>query len=210
MTKLRSVVFAALLAVAGGHSAHAQDTASGAGWVEWGSNTLEQALETVASPFQQAWVMAWAAIGGAEEEIAAEKAKFAARLQENLSSFSRDVARTGFEITSIGISPELIPRIILELELKSSLSEAAETSLRAEFDNPEKYGLIERTILLGLLDLDSTAESMKVEGYRFSGVELELIAIFPEVTLNFTREEDPAAAPEAPKTPDGGNTVQTN
>lgn len=210
MTKLRSVAFAALLAVAGGHSAHAEDTASGAGWAEWGSNTLEQALETLASPFQQAWLMAWAAIGGAEEEIAEEKAKFAARLQENLSSFSQDVTRTGFEISSIGISPELIPRIILKLELKEPLSEAAETALRAEFDNPEKYGLIERTILLGLLDLDTTAEAMKVEGYRFSGVDLELIAIFPEVTLNFTREEDPAAAPEAPKKRDGGNTVQTN
>jgi hypothetical protein len=210
MKKLRSVAFAALLAAYGSHAAHAQDTSSGAGWADWGSITLKQALDALASPFQQAWVMAWDVIGGAEEEIAAEKAKFASRLQENLSSFSQDVARTGFEISTIGISPEVIPRIILSLELKESITEDAETALRAEFDNPEKYGLVERTILLGLLDLDTTAETMKVEGYRFSGVDLELIAIFPEVTLNFTKEENPGAAPEAPKTLDGGNNVQTN
>lgn len=209
MKKLRLVAFAALLAVCGTHPAQA-DTSSEAGWAEWGSTTFQQALDTLASPFQQAWVMAWAAIGGAEEEIAAEKTKFAARLRDNLGSFSQDVARTGFEISTIGISPDLIPRIILKLDLKELPSEAAESALRAEFETPDKYGLIERTILLGLLDLDETATAMKVEGYRFSGVDLELIAIFPEVTLNFTKEEGPAAEQDVQKTPEGGTTAQTN
>ena len=206
MKKLRLVAFAALLAVCGGHSAQAQDSASEAGWTEWGSTTFQQALDTLASPFQQAWVMAWSAIGGAEEEIAAENAKFAARLRDHLSSFSQDVARTGFEISTIGISPEVIPRIVLELELKETLPEAAESALRADFENPDKYGLIERTILLSLLDLDETAAEMKVEGYRFSGVELELIAIFPEVTLNFEREK---ADPEVPTPASGTSNVLT-
>ena len=100
----------------------------------------------------------------------------------------------------ISISPDIIPKISLTLEVREPVSEAAEAQLRTEFQNEQKYGLIERTVLLGLLDLDETAAEMKVEGYAFSDVELELVAIFPEVTLNFEREESDAEA----STPENG------
>jgi hypothetical protein len=80
--------------------------------------------------------------------------------------------------------------------------EAAEAELRTEFENDEKLGVVERTILLGLLDLDETAADLKADGYRFSEVELELVAIFPEVTLNFESEEATDEAPAAPAAPE--------
>ena len=204
MKFIRAAALAGLLALGGAAPANAQDTAAQRGWVEWGSGIAVDVLDAVAYPFQKAWTMAWDAIGSAEAEIAAEKTKFANKLKDDLAAFSRDVSRTGFAVTVVGISPDIIPKIILTLEVREPLSEAAEAELRTEFENDEKLGVVERTILLGLLDLDEVAAELKADGYRFSEVELELVAIFPEVTLNFESEEatdEAPAAPAAPETP---------
>ena len=204
MKFIRAAALAGLLALGGAAPANAQDTAGQRGWVEWGSGIAVDVLDAVAYPFQKAWTMAWDAIGSAEAEIAAEKTKFANKLKDDLVVFSKDVNRTGFAITTISISPDIIPKISLTLEVREPVSEAVEAELRTEFENKEKFGVVERTILLGLLDLDETAADLKVDGYRFSEVELELVAIFPEVTLNFESEPPtdaaPAAAPAAPET----------
>ena len=204
MKFIRAAALAGLLALGGAAPANAQDTAGQRGWVEWGSGIAVDVLDAVAYPFQKAWTMAWDAIGSAEAEIAAEKTKFANKLKDDLVVFSKDVNRTGFAITTISISPDIIPKISLTLEVREPVSEAVEAELRTEFENKEKFGVVERTILLGLLDLDETAADLKVDGYRFSEVELELVAIFPEVTLNFESEEatdEAPAAPAAPETP---------
>ena len=204
MKFIRAAALAGLLALGGAAPANAQDTAAQRGWVEWGSGIAVDVLDAVAYPFQKAWTMAWDAIGSAEAEIAAEKTKFANKLKDDLAAFSRDVSRTGFAVTTVGISPDIIPKISLTLEVREPLSEAAEAELRTEFENDEKLGVVERTILLGLLDLDEVAAELKADGYRFSEVELELVAIFPEVTLNFESEEatdEAPAAPAAPETP---------
>ena len=204
MKFIRAAALAGLLALGGAAPANAQDTAAQRGWVEWGSGIAVDVLDAVAYPFQKAWTMAWDAIGSAEAEIAAEKTKFANKLKDDLAVFSKDVSRTGFAVTVVGISPDIIPKIILTLEVREPLSEAAEAELRTEFENDEKLGVVERTILLGLLDLDEVAAELKADGYRFSEVELELVAIFPEVTLNFESEEatdEAPAAPAAPETP---------
>ena len=204
MKFIRAAALAGLLALGGAAPANAQDTAGQRGWVEWGSGIAVDVLDAVAYPFQKAWTMAWDAIGSAEAEIAAEKTKFANKLKDDLVVFSKDVNRTGFAITTISISPDIIPKISLTLEVREPVSEAVEAELRTEFENKEKFGVVERTILLGLLDLDETAADLKVDGYRFSEVELELVAIFPEVTLNFESEQPtetaPAAVPAAPET----------
>ena len=204
MKFIRAAALAGLLALGGAAPANAQDTAGQRGWVEWGSGIAVDVLDAVAYPFQKAWTMAWDAIGSAEAEIAAEKTKFANKLKDDLVVFSKDVNRTGFAITTISISPDIIPKISLTLEVREPVSEAVEAELRTEFENKEKFGVVERTILLGLLDLDETAADLKVDGYRFSDVELELVAIFPEVTLNFESEQPtetaPAAVPAAPET----------
>ena len=204
MKFIRAAALAGLLALGGAAPANAQDTAAQRGWVEWGSGIAVDVLDAVAYPFQKAWTMAWDAIGSAEAEIAAEKTKFANKLKDDLAVFSKDVSRTGFAVTVVGISPDIIPKISLTLEVREPLSEAAEAELRTEFENDEKLGVVERTILLGLLDLDEVAAELKADGYRFSEVELELVAIFPEVTLNFESEEatdEAPAAPAAPETP---------
>ena len=204
MKFIRAAALAGLLALGGAAPANAQDTAAQRGWVEWGSGIAVDVLDAVAYPFQKAWTMAWDAIGSAEAEIAAEKTKFANKLKDDLAAFSRDVSRTGFAVTTVGISPDIIPQISLTLEVREPVPEAAEAELRTEFENDEKLGVVERTILLGLLDLDETAADLKADGYRFSEVELELVAIFPEVTLNFESEEatdEAPAAPAAPETP---------
>ena len=202
MKFIRAAALAGLLALGGAAPANAQDTAAQRGWVEWGSGIAVDVLDAVAYPFQKAWTMAWDAIGSAEAEIAAEKTKFANKLKDDLAVFSKDVSRTGFAVTVVGISPDIIPKIILTLEVREPLSEAAEAELRTEFENDEKLGVVERTILLGLLDLDETAADLKADGYRFSEVELELVAIFPEVTLNFESEEATDEAPAAPAAPE--------
>ena len=204
MKFIRAAALAGLLALGGAAPANAQDTAAQRGWVEWGSGIAVDVLDAVAYPFQKAWTMAWDAIGSAEAEIAAEKTKFANKLKDDLAVFSKDVSRTGFAVTVVGISPDIIPKISLTLEVREPLSEADEAELRTEFENDEKLGVVERTILLGLLDLDEVAAELKADGYRFSEVELELVAIFPEVTLNFESEEatdEAPAAPAAPETP---------
>ena len=145
-------------------------------------------------------------IGGTEAQIADEKAKFAQKLKDELVGFANDVERTGFDVAIISISPDIIPKVALTLEVREPVSEAVESQLRTEFQNEQKYGLIERTVLLGLLDLDETAAKTKVEGYEFSDVKLELIAIFPEVTRNFEREK---ADPEAPTPESGASNVLT-
>ena len=204
MKFIRAAALAGLLALSGAVPANAQDITTQQGWVEWGSGIAVEVLDAVAYPFQTAWTMAWDAIGSVEAEIAAEKTKFANKLKSELAVFSKDVSRTGFAITTISISPDIIPKISLTLEVREPVSEASEAELRAEFQDKEKLGAIERIILLGLLDLDEAAAELKVDGYRFSEVELELVAIFPEVTLNFELEEAadeaPATAPAAPET----------
>ena len=202
MKFIRAAALAGLLALGGAAPANAQDTAAQRGWVEWGSGIAVDVLDAVAYPFQKAWTMAWDAIGSAEAEIAAEKTKFANKLKDDLAVFSKDVSRTGFAVTVVGISPDIIPKISLTLEVREPLSEADEAELRTEFENDEKLGVVERTILLGLLDLDETAADLKADGYRFSEVELELVAIFPEVTLNFESEEATDEAPAAPAAPE--------
>ena len=202
MKFIRAAALAGLLALGGAAPANAQDTAAQRGWVEWGSGIAVDVLDAVAYPFQKAWTMAWDAIGSVEAEIAAEKTKFANKLKSELAVFSKDVSRTGFTVTVVGISPDIIPKISLTLEVREPLSEAAEAELRTEFENDEKLGVVERTILLGLLDLDETAADLKADGYRFSEVELELVAIFPEVTLNFESEEATDEAPAAPAAPE--------
>ena len=192
----QAVALAGLLALSGAAPANAQDTAAQQSWVAWGSELVGEALETLAYPFKQAWTTTWGVIGSAEAEIAAEKAKFANKLKADFATFSKDVSRTGFEISTFSISPDIIPKITLTLEVREPVSEAVEAELRTEFENNEKLGVVERTILLGLLDLDETAADLKVEGYVFSEVDLDLVAIFPEVTLNFEREEADAAAPK--------------
>ena len=202
MKFIRAAALAGLLALGGAAPANAQDTAAQRGWVEWGSGIAVDVLDAVAYPFQKAWTMAWDAIGSAEAEIAAEKTKFANKLKDDLAVFSKDVSRTGFAVTVVGISPDIIPKISLTLEVREPLSEADEAELRTEFENDEKLGVVERTILLGLLDLDEVAAELKADGYRFSEVELELVAIFPEVTLNFESEEATDEAPAAPAAPE--------
>ena len=202
MKFIRAAALAGLLALGGAAPANAQDTAAQRGWVEWGSGIAVDVLDAVAYPFQKAWTMAWDAIGSAEAEIAAEKTKFANKLKDDLAVFSKDVSRTGFAVTVVGISPDIIPKIILTLEVREPLSEAAEAELRTEFENDEKLGVVERTILLGLLDLDEVAAELKADGYRFSEVELELVAIFPEVTLNFESEEATDEAPAVSAAPE--------
>jgi hypothetical protein len=202
MKFIRAAALAGLLALGGAVPANAQDTAAQRGWVEWGSGIAVDVLDAVAYPFQKAWTMAWDAIGSAEAEIAAEKTKFANKLKDDLAVFSKDVSRTGFAVTVVGISPDIIPKISLTLEVREPLSEAAEAELRTEFENDEKLGVVERTILLGLLDLDEVAAELKADSYRFSEVELELVAIFPEVTLNFESEEVTDEAPAASAAPE--------
>jgi len=197
MKLTRTVAFVGLLALSA-VPASAQDTAAEGSWMNWGSRMVYVSLDTLAYPFQQAWTMVWDAIGKTEADVAAEKVKFATKLKTELEAFSKDVSRTGYDVSIISISPDIIPKIALTLEVRKPLDETAEAKLRSEFQDPEKkYGAIERTILLGLLDLDETAADLKVDGYRFSEVELELVAIFPEVTLNFENAEDSTSAPEA-------------
>jgi len=199
MAQLRALIVASALLLSSGVPASAQEQSGLEAWIDWGSQIAHEAVDAAASPFRKAWVMAWEFIGSTEAQIAEEKAKFAQKLKGELESFSKDVERTGFDVSTISISPDIIPKISLTLEVREPVSEAVEAQLRTEFQNEEKYGLIERTLLLGLLDLDEAAADLKVEGYAFSDVELELVAIFPEVTLNFERENsDPeVSTPES-------------
>lgn len=190
--------------------ANAQDATAAGSWVAWGSRVGGEALETLAYPFRQAWKIAWDAIGKTDAEIAAEKVKFANKLKTELAAFSKDVGRTGYDLSTISISPDIIPKITLILAVREPISEAVEAELRTEFQNKVKFGVIESTILMGLLDLDEAAAELRVDGYKFSEVELELVAIFPEITFNFEREDVSPVVPAVPKPKDNNGQVLSN
>ena len=199
MTSMRALIVAAAMLLNSGMPASAQENSSLEAWTDWGARITQDAVDATASGFHHVWVMAWDLLGRTEAQIAEEKTKFAEKLKSELEDFTKEVSRTGFDVSTISISPDIIPKISLTLEVREPVSEAVEAQLRTEFQNEEKYGLIERTLLLGLLDLDEAAADLKVEGYAFSDVELELVAIFPEVTINFERENtDPeVSTPES-------------
>lgn len=197
MARIRVMAAVIALVLSCGTPASAQESSSLEEWIDWGSHIAQDAVGAAALPFRKAWAIAWDVIGGTEAQIAEEKAKFARKLKDELKAFATEVDRTGFELSIISISPDIIPKVALTLEVREPVSEAVEAQLRLEFQNQQKYGLIERTVLLGLLDLDETAAELKVDGYAFSDVELELVAILPEVTLNFERENaDPEGSPQ--------------
>lgn len=206
MARMKALIVGFALVLSSGVPASAQEGSSLEAWMNWGVQIAQDAVDAAAAPFRKAWVMAWDVIGGTEAQIAEEKVKFAQKLKDELEDFANNVERTGFEVSIISISPDIIPKVSLTLEVREPVTEAVEAQLRTEFQNEQKYGLIERTVLLGLLDLDETAAGMKVEGYAFSDVELELVAIFPEVTLNFEREK---ADPEVPTPASGTSNVLT-
>ena len=213
MSLKRIVSLAGLLALSAG-PANAQDITAAGSWLDWGSRMVHETIDTLAYPFQEAWTKAWDVIGKTDADVAAEKLKFTNKLKTELAAFSKDVSRTGFELSTISISTDIVPKIALNLSTLESVDEATEAKLRMEFQDQQKYGTIERTILLGLLDLDETAAGLKVEGYKFSDVDIELVAIFPEVTLNFEREDAStpaqATAPAEPNATDGTTPALSN
>ena len=54
MKLTRTVAFAGLLALSA-VPASAQDTAADGGWVNWGYRMVNESIDTLAYPFQQAW-----------------------------------------------------------------------------------------------------------------------------------------------------------
>ena len=214
MKVTRAVVLAGLLTLSATLPANAQDAVGQAGWVDWGSRIVHQSIDTFAYPFRKAWAMAWEALGDSESAVAEEKSKFVTKLKQDLGAFTKDVQRTGYDVSNISISPDIIPKISLTLEVREPVSDPVEAELRTEFQNRKNIGVIEREILLSLLDLDETAADLKVDGYRFSDVEFALEFIVPEVTLNFEREDavapEPAADPSVSKTKASSSQVLSN
>jgi hypothetical protein len=159
------------LFLAGSVPAQAQQTAS-QGWLEWSIDLGSKALNSAMAPIDYGWSKLSDVLHSGEAEIAAEKEKFLDLLRNHLEVLSKNVDKTGLTMDQVSISPDFIPKISLNFEVKA----------------PD-LGVIQQTILLALLDVDETAADFKMDGYRFSEVDFELVAIFPEMTLTFQKED---------------------
>jgi hypothetical protein len=176
------------LFLAGSVPAQAQQTAS-QGWLEWSIDLGSKALNSAMAPIDYGWSKLSDVLHSGEAEIAAEKEKFLDLLRNHLEVLSKNVDKTGLTMDQVSISPDFIPKISLNFEVKAPVSDFYEAILRKEFEQSPDLGVIQQTILLALLDVDETAADFKMDGYRFSEVDFELVAIFPEMTLTFQKED---------------------
>lgn len=177
--------------LAGTMPVQAQTATDQQGWVEWGMSIGSQAFDSMMSPVHEGWSIVRNFVYRAEAEAEAERAKFISKLQTDLTSFSRNVDRTGFNLQEVTVSPDFIPSIGLSLQVIEPVPDETEAILRKEFEESPTLGRGERAVLLALLDIDETAEDFKLLGYKFSDLDINVIAIFPEMTIHFTKDTQP-------------------
>jgi hypothetical protein len=153
-------------------------------------SVVETTTGYILSPFQAASEWALSFLRSEERALAAELNRFVTTLRQDLSRFETLAGRAGFRLSNISIKPAIIPEVELTFEPAEEITPAAEAALRQELAQlTGTMGALERTIILLLLDVDERVEAIRPNGFRVSEVAFALVAIFPEMTINFVRSE---------------------
>jgi hypothetical protein len=175
---LSALALALLLAgLPGPDGVQAATTASGAeegqgGWVD----TLAEPFETLSH---------WLSRQFSREErfIADEIEAFKHAVDTDLSAFDALVGQAGFRIASISVGSSLVPRVGLSLTFVRRLSEPEKAALMTRLtDAAQPVGTIQRSIIMTLLNAAESVYAMRGDGYRLTGVDIEVDAV-PDVTF---------------------------
>jgi len=122
---------------------------------------------------------------GEERDFQAALAGFGNRLAADSSRLQTLVQEAGYEIVEIDVEASLLPAITLTLDFQRNISAEEEAALRAKLDRlDDVLGDIEGAIIRGLLDLDTTVEAVRPDGYTLSEVEVD-VDLIPGFTLMF-------------------------
>ena len=182
-----ALVVCALAFARPGHAGMLQD-----GWDRTRS-VVETTAGIIISPFQAAaeWTMNF--LRSEERALAAEMNRFVTTLRQDLNRFETLAGRAGFTLSNVSIKPGIIPEVELAFEPAEEITPASEAALRQELAQlTGAMGAVERAIILLLLDVDERVEAIRPDGFRVGEVAFALVAIFPEMTINFVRNETAA------------------
>jgi hypothetical protein len=126
------------------------------------------------------------------QKLAELKELGAAKVQELVTSFQQAlpaIKTAGYELTEFEIELGVTPKLIPHFRHAAKTSEDVASAREALRDN--KLGAL---ILNGLLKAGEMHKQIKVAGYCFSHVEIEL-GLIPSIRLQYKNDD---AAPEAP------------
>jgi|GEM_PF-1595274 len=145
-------------------------------------------LERIQAPLNavRSRVISW--FRAEERAIGDEVGRFTKTLGRDISHLSALIGEAGFEVEHIGMGGGLVPDISMCLAFRRDITEAEEAALRARIDQlGGALGLIERRILLALLDIDDALMTTREDGFHLGGVEVG-IDLLPSLTFSFVPE----------------------
>ncbi len=166
-------------------AADAQE-ASGSGlWQRFSVTTQEMLQGYVWAPLRDMSQ----ALFSAEKSFSDHVSAFVQTMRTDMARIERLAARAGYRLSTITMNPGIIPAISMTFSFSEKITAADAETLRAELSSLSGVsGVLERGIILGLLDLETKVQPIKPDGFRISEVEMALVAIFPEISVSFTRE----------------------
>jgi hypothetical protein len=140
-------------------------------------------VDSLAEPFES--LSHWLSRQFSREErfIADEIEAFKRAVDTDLSAFDALVGQAGFRIASISVGSSLVPRVGLSLAFVRRLSEPEKAALMTRLtDGGQPVGTIQRSIIMTLLNAAESVYAMRGDGYRLTGVDIEVDAV-PDVTF---------------------------
>lgn len=116
------------------------------------------------------------------------------RLRQNGRCFFREERALAAEMSSfVATRRQDLSRVALAFEPAEEITPAAEAALRQELAQMTgAMGALERAVIFLLLDVEKRVEAIRPDGFRIGEVAIALVAIFPEMTINFVRSETAA------------------
>lgn len=166
--------------------AQAQSTAPAGLWQSLTSSTSEAMQNYVWGPLQNVTQGLFAS----EQSFTSHLNAFRQTLRTDVRRIEVLAGRAGYRLNTITMNPGILPAVSVTFGFVGKISPADEATLRAEMAALTGLsGVLERGIILGLLDLEKNVESFRPDGFRIAEVEMALVAIFPEISVSFTRGE---------------------
>ncbi len=109
--------------------------------------------------------------------------RFKRTVDTDLTGFDALVRQAGFRVGTISVAANLIPRVGLSLEFVRRLSESEKAALMAKItDSAGGVGIVERSVIMTLLNAADSGYAVRSDGFRLTGVEIDLDVV-PDVTF---------------------------
>lgn len=171
-------------------AARAQTAPAVPGFWDRAATAALDAAETVMAPLAGAWHWMTGALLGEVDAAESHVLAFARTLTGDLARFEVMVGRAGFRMTQVDVQTGVIPAVTLTFQPAGRITAEQDAALRRDLAAlPGLGGAVERAILTGLLDVETRVAAIRPDGFRIAQVAMALVAIFPEVTVSFARDQ---------------------